>query len=136
MRKLNSGVKLTSLSIEERKYLRSGNYKVKNLPKEYVSVDIKRKHLLKIFGVKIKASLDTDAEKIALSWPDITMQISRGKAMSRLMELTGVPLEEIVKEKVNYSDYYDLSEEKQSFVLEKIKNEISKKEGEGRFQNV
>ena len=50
--------------------------------------------------------------------------------MSRLIELTGIPLEEMVKNNVLYHEYYDFGGEKLAFILDKINFEISKTAGQ------
>ena len=134
LKKLDSGTRVTNLSNEEKNYLRSGGYNAKNIPREYVST-LKRKTMFKVLGEQIRQSLESDEERGTFDWPDILMQAARGRAMSRLMDLTGIPLEDIMKGvSGGYSDYYDLGEEKLGFVLDKIKDEISTIEGRGRFE--
>jgi hypothetical protein len=131
VQKFASGAKLRSLSLEEKNYMRVAKYTQKTIPKEYAP-HTKRKTLLSALSDQIKSSLETEAEKSSFDWQDVTVQAARGRAMIRLMEMTDLPLEEIVKKGVYYSDYYNIGEEKLSFILGKIK-EDSLIDGQGRF---
>ncbi len=83
-----------------------------------------------LLGAKIRDSLETESDKAAFNWHEIVVQASRGNAMSRLIELTGIPLEEMVKNDILYHEYYDFGGEKLAFILDKINFEISKTAGQ------